>query len=363
VTDTNREPNPNSAEQPDLDVSVIIPARNEERSLPACLASLLIQSEPGFALGQQWEIIIVNDASTDKTPEIALEAAATRDGVIVLDAPPLDLSSRGGFTGKNNACWTGAQAARGRRLLFTDADTIHETNNISRALREADRHKAALLSYSPRQIVTGLLQHAVMPLVFSEAASVYTYQQVNDPVQSLAAANGQFILVDRDTYFSVGGHRAVGKDILEDVALAQNIKRSSQIIRFRYAPDALSTRMYATTTAMIEGWTKNLALLFPKPVALAFWRILDLLLYFGLPALALGLYWLQPWQRSVIFLLWIRTLWRFYSRVARSNFPWFDVAISILGIPLFVYLLIRSVVHHRIRKNVSWKGRTYDTTT
>jgi hypothetical protein len=82
----------------------------------------------------------------------------------------------------------------------------------------------------------------------------------------------------------------------------------------------------------------------------------------GLPALALGLYWLQPWQRGVIFVLWIRTLWRFYSRVARSNFPWFDVAISILGIPLFAYLLIRSVIDHRIRKNVAWKGRTYDTT-
>jgi glycosyltransferase involved in cell wall biosynthesis len=363
VTDTNREPDPNSAEQPDLEVSVIIPARNEERSLPDCLASLLIQSEPGFALGQQWEIIIVNDDSTDKTREIALEAAAAHHGVTLLDAPALDLSSRGGFTGKSNACWTGAQAARGRRLLFTDADTVHETNDISRALREADRHKAVLLSYSPRQIVTGFWQHAVMPLVFSEAASVYTYRQVNDPVQSLAAANGQFILVERDAYFSVGGHRAIGKDILEDVALAHNIKRSSHVIRFRYAPEALSTRMYATTPAMIEGWTKNLALLFPKPVALALWRILDLLLYFGLPALAVGLYWLQPWQRSVIFLLWIRTLWRFYSRVARSNFPWSDVAISILGIPLFVYLLIRSVVHHRIRKNVAWKGRTYDTTT
>jgi glycosyltransferase involved in cell wall biosynthesis len=363
VTDTNQEPALNPAEQPDLELSVIIPARNEEQSLPNCLASLLIQSEPGFTLGHQWEIIIVNDDSTDKTREIALEAAATRDGVIVLDAPPLDLSSRGGFTGKSNACWTGAQAARGSHLLFTDADTIHETNDISRALREADRHKAVLLSYSPRQIVTGFWQHAVMPLVFSEAASVYTYRQVNDPVQSLAAANGQFILVDREAYFSVGGHRAVGKDILEDVALAHNIKRSSQIIRFRYAPDALSTRMYATTTAMIEGWTKNLALLFPKPIALALWRILDLLLFFGLPALALGLYWLQPWQRTVILLLWIRTLWRFYSRVARSNFPWFDVALSVLGIPLFAYLLIRSVVHHRIRKNVAWKGRTYDTST
>ena len=363
MNDTASQRDPNSTEHPDLELSVIIPARNEERSLPTCLASLLIQSEPGFTLGQQWEIIIINDDSTDKTREIAAKAAADHDGVILLDAPQLDLSSRGGFTGKSNACWTGAQAARGSHFLFTDADTVHEANDISRSLREADRHKAVLLSYSPRQIVTGFWQHAVMPLVFSELASVYPSRQVNDAVSSLAAANGQFILVERDAYFSVGGHRAIGKDILEDVALARNIKRGPRIIRFRYAPEALSTRMYATTSEMIEGWTKNLSLLFPKPVTLALWRILDLLLFFGLPVLALGLYWLQPWQRSVIFLLWIRTLWRFYSRVARSNFPWFDVALSILGIPLFVYLLIRSVVHHRIKKNVAWKGRMYDTST
>jgi glycosyltransferase involved in cell wall biosynthesis len=353
----------NPAEQPALELSVIIPARNEERSLPTCLASLLIQSEPGFALGQQWEIIIVNDDSADKTRDIAAKAAAEHDGVILLNAPPLDLSSRGGFTGKSNACWAGAQAARGRHLLFTDADTIHETNDISRSLREADRHKAILLSYSPRQIVAGFWQHAVMPLVFSELASVYPSRQVNDPVSNLAAANGQFILVESEAYFAAGGHRAIGRDILEDVALAHNIKRGPHLIRFRYAPEALSTRMYQTTSEMIEGWTKNLALLFPKPIALALWRILDLLLFFGLPALAFGLYWLQPWQRSVILLLWIRTLWRFYSRVARSNFPWFDVAVSVLGLPLFVYLLVRSVIQHRVRKNVEWKGRTYDTTT
>jgi len=359
----DRELDPNSADQPDLELSVIIPARNEERSLPACLASLLRQSEPGFALGQQWELIIVNDDSTDKTHEIAAKAAASHEGVILREAPPLDLSSRGGFTGKSNACWAGAQTARGRHLLFTDADTVHEANDISRSLREADRHKAVLLSYSPRQIVTGFWQRAVMPLVFSELASVYPPKQVNDPVRSLAAANGQFILVERDAYFSVGGHRAIGKNILEDVALAHNIKRGPRTIRFRYAPEALSTQMYRTTSEMIEGWTKNLALLFPKPIVLALWRILDLLLFFGLPALAFGIYWLLPWQRSVILLLWVRTLWRFYSRVARSNFPAFDVAVSMLGIPLFVFLLIRSVVHHRIKKSVAWKGRSYITTT
>jgi glycosyltransferase involved in cell wall biosynthesis len=363
VTNTHHEPGPNSLEQPALELSVIIPARNEERSLSACLASLLVQSESGFALGQQWELIIVNDASTDRTTEIAAEAVATHKGVILLDAPPLDLSNRGGFTGKSNACWTGAQAAQGKYLLFTDADTIHETNDLSRSLRESDRHKAALLSYSPRQIVAGFWQHAVMPLIFSELASVYPSKEVNDPVRSLAAANGQFILVERDAYFAVGGHRAIGRDILEDVALARNVKHSDRIIRFRYAPEALSTKMYRSTSEMIEGWTKNLALLFPKPVALALWRTLDLLLFFGLPVLALGIFWLVPWQRSVILLIWVRTLWRFYSRVARSNFPAFDVAISIFGIPLFIYLLVRSVVHHRIKKNVAWKGRSYNTTT
>jgi glycosyltransferase involved in cell wall biosynthesis len=361
VNDTDREHDLNSTEVSDLELSVIIPARNEERSLPACLASLLTQSEPGFALGHQWELIIVNDDSTDDTRRIAAQAAANHNGVILLDAPSLDLSSNGGFTGKSNACWTGAQAARGRHLLFTDADTIHETNDISRSLREANRHKAVLLSYSPRQVVTGFWQHAVMPLVFSELASVYPPKQVNDPARGLAAANGQFILVERDAYFSVGGHRAVGKNVLEDVALAHNIKRGPRIIRLRYAPEALSTRMYWSTAEMIEGWTKNLAILFPKPIALALWRILDVLLFFGLPFVAFSLNWLQPWQRSVILLIWVRTLWRFYSRVARSNFPAFDVAISILGIPLFVYLLWRSVMHHRVKKTIVWKGRNYNT--
>ena len=358
MDDTNQ----NTEQIPEVKLSVIVPARNEEQSLPACLASLVEQSEVGFALGEEWEIIVVNDDSTDRTREIAAGFAASHPGVTVLDAPPLDLSSRGGFTGKNAACWAAAQIARGRHLLFTDADTVHERRDLSHALWEAEKYKAALLSYSPRQIVSGFWQHAVMPLVFSELASVYPPKEVNDPQRRLAAANGQFLMVERDAYFSVGGHRAVGTTVLEDVALAHNIKRGPRVIRFRYAPEALSTRMYRTTAEMVEGWTKNLALLFPRPLYLAGWRVLDVLLFFGLPALALGIPWLVSWQRGVILLLWVRTLWRFYARVARSNFPALDIAISILGIPLFVYLLIRSVIYHRVKKSVVWKGRSYNTT-
>jgi GT2 family glycosyltransferase len=251
--------------------------------------------------------------------------------------------------------------ARGRWLLFTDADTIHSSDDLSRSLREAERHQVAFLSYSPRQIVTGLWQRAVMPLVFSELASVYRMAEINDPEKAIAAANGQFLLIERETYFAVGGHGAVAADVLEDVALARTVKNSGRSIRFRYAPEALSTRMYRTTGDMIEGWTKNLAALFPRPVYLAAWRVLDVVLYVGLPLLALGIPWLVSWQRWTLMLLWARTLWRFYSRVARSNFPIIDVLISIVGVPLFVFLLVRSTVHHRLRRSVIWKGRSYRT--
>ena len=344
---------------PQLRLSVIVPARNEAASLAACLDSLLSQSEPGFALGAEWELIVVDDDSSDATPDIARAAAAGREGIVVLAAPPLDLSDRGGFTGKTNACWAGAQVSRGAWLLFTDADTAHEPGDLSHAIHEPEKHHAALLSYSPRQLVTGFWQRAVMPLVFSELASVYPPKRVSDPSSSLAAANGQFLLVERDAYFSVGGHRTVGQQILEDVALARAIKRAHYGIRFRYAPEALATRMYRMLPEMIEGWTKNLALLMPRPLLLAAMQTLQLLLFFCLPILALALPLPYSLQRWAILLVWLRTTWGFYHRVARSHFPVADQAISLLGVPLFAALLVRSYLHRRINKSVGWKGQTY----
>jgi glycosyltransferase involved in cell wall biosynthesis len=349
--------------QPPLLLSVIIPARNEEQSLPACLESLLAQSEPGFALGAEWELIVVDDQSSDRTREIAAAAATKQSGVTLLDAPPLSPGPNSGFTGKTNACWAGAQSARGRLLLFTDADTIHEPGSLSRARHELEKYNVSLLSYSPRQLVSGFWQRALMPLVFAELSTTYPMKKVNDPASRLAAANGQFLLVAGEAYFAVGGHRGVGPHVLEDVALAYNIKRGKRTIRFRYAPDAVSARMYRSNAAMLEGWTKNLALLFSNALPLAAMRLLELLLILGIPWLALAYPFPYRYQVGLLFVVWVRVLWRFYARTLKSNFPAMDCTLAIVAFPLLIILLIRSYIAVRIRKSVEWKGRSYSTHT
>lgn len=346
-----------SSQPAPLELSVLIPARDEEANLAACLESLLAQNERIFALGTDWELLVIDDQSTDRTREIAEGYAARFPGVRVLAAPPFETQS---FTGKTNACWTGAQASRGRWLLFTDADTLHEPGDLRRGLHEAARNSLSLLSYSPRQILTGFAQQLLMPLIFAELAVAYPPAKVNDPNDRVAAANGQYILAERETYFAVGGHKAVGRSVLEDVELAYRVKRAKKSIRLRYAPDALSTRMYRGFGDMVEGWTKNLALLFPHTLRLALWRFLDILLLL-LPALIWILPYLITWQRVALLALWARTLLRLYQRVAKAHFPLLNSVFAPLGLPLLLYLLLASFVRHRMLHTVSWKGRQYRT--
>ena len=156
--------------------------------------------------------------------------------------------------------------------------------------------------------------------------------------------------------------------VLEDVELAFLAKRRKVGLRFRYADDAVSTRMYRSTTAMIEGWTKNLALLFDNALALAVWRALDIFLLVGLAVAGVEL-WNAHFARAfagvagggvgagaaVAAELWCGSMRGWRSRTFRLS----DCALAPLGLPLFVVLLYRSWFQHRVLKQVSWKGRTY----
>ena len=337
-----------AAEEPvQPEVSVIIPARNEEASLGSCLESLVTQD------GVSFEIIVVNDQSTDRTGEIA----ASFPKVSVIDAAPL----ADNWTGKNNAVAAGARAARANWLLFTDADTIHLPGSLARALAEAKANNVDLLSYSPEQIAITFWEMAVLPVVFAELARQYPPSKVSDPNSPDAAANGQYILVKRAAYEAIGGHAAVASSILEDVALARAFKASGRKIRFRYAADAVRTRMYRNFRQLRDGWTKNLALLFPNPG----WLAIKTLFFWSLPGIVL------LWPVAFVLVTNTRPSWfwmpvfalagaRNLKRLQRSNF---DVTMEFLGaffgMPMFAYLLLRSKRAHA-HGNVSWKGRTYE---
>lgn len=328
-------------------VSVIVPARNEEACLAACLQSLVTQA------GVDFEIIVVDDRSTDRTREIAASFAYQR--VRLIEAGPLPA----GWTGKNNAVTAGARVARGEWLLFTDADTVHLPGSLARSLDEARQHTATLLSYSPEQVVKSLSEKAVMPVIFAELAASFRPSQVSDPNSPAAAANGQYILITREAYDAVGGHAAIASNLLEDVALARAVKRSGRKIFFRFGGDAVRTRMYRSFGQLREGWTKNLALLFPSPARLAALRALEFVLIVA--GLGLGIASaLRGHTRSALFagLLSVTLYALFLMRIRRAHFSWDANLLALFGLPLFSYLLLRSRRAHA-HGSVPWKGRTY----
>lgn len=326
-------------------VSVIVPARNEEQCLGRCLESLVGQQ------GVAFEILVVDDGSTDRTRAIAESFSQVK--VIAAGALPA------GWTGKNHACGQGAQRARGRWLLFTDADTVHEAGSLAAAVAEAEQHGAAMLSYSPRQEVATFWERALMPVIFAELAKTYPPSKVCDPKSTVAAANGQYLLISREAYNAVGEHRAVAGSLLEDVALARRVEESGRTLRFRYGGEAVRTRMYRNFGQMWEGWTKNLALLFPHPIRLAVWRSLEFVVIAGAGAIAFGTF-LLDFERAVLALLVLAVAWiSFLGRIRRAHFGAWENDLAIFGLPLFAVLLVRSYRHHQVGRSVEWKGRSY----
>jgi cellulose synthase/poly-beta-1,6-N-acetylglucosamine synthase-like glycosyltransferase len=326
-------------------VSVIVPARNEEACLAECLQSLIGQ------LGPDYEVIVVDDHSTDGTRAVARSFA-----VCVIEADPLPP----GWSGKCNAAWSGAKVARGKWLLFTDADTKHRPDSIAEGLREANACDAALLSYSPKQEVHSFAERALMPVIFAELAATYRPKDVCDPKSTVAAANGQYLLIRRDTYDAVGGHAALATAILEDVELAKLVKQAGYKLQFRMS-DAVSTRMYRSFPQLWEGWTKNLALLFPHPRTLALSRFGEFVVIVICAAMAALKFVRGEWALGATAVAIAAVLMFFLiERIRRAHFDWLSTSLAIFGLPLFAILLWNSDISHR-RGSVQWKGREYGT--
>ena len=233
-------------------VSIIVPARNEARNIEACLESLTALTYSGF------EIIVVDDRSDDRTRELASAVEAGRaNRVHVVEGAPLPP----GWFGKPWACFQGAREARGRILLFTDADTVHAPSLLSRAVRGMAEDDADAVTLLGRQVMDSFWERVLQPQFF--VLLVLRYPHARRPLPQRrwrhAIANGQYILIRREAYDGLGGHAAVAGEVVEDLRLAQELVRAGHTLSLREAEDGLATRMYQSLADVVEGWGKNLA--------------------------------------------------------------------------------------------------------
>ncbi|NCJ06466.1 glycosyltransferase [Synechococcales cyanobacterium C] len=239
---------------PDLPtLSVIIPAYNEAENLQACVEAVLASELPNPQSLQVW---IADDESTDATGYIAQTLAAKDSRVRALSVPPRPPDQL--WRGKNWACTQAAAQATGTYLLFIDADVRLQPGAIAAALCEAETQQTDLLSCVPAVECGCLAEWLVQPLIFMLIAASFNFAAVNDPTQATAFAAGPFMLFRRDTYETLGGHRAVAANLVEDVGLARRVKHKGFKLRFILGLEVIQVRMYRSFAALWEGWTKNL---------------------------------------------------------------------------------------------------------
>jgi chlorobactene glucosyltransferase len=229
-------------------ISVLVPARNEETKIARCLESLLAQDYPNF------ELVVIDDRSTDRTGEIIGELAK-RDARVKFvhgkDAPS-------GWIGKCNALAYAVGHASGDWFVFTDADTYHHKNSLRDAVSHASDNRIDMLSFVPMQELGSFSETLIMPPLLSAFLLGDPFHTVNDPSAERAYAYGQYILCRRSSYMAIGGHHSVRDEIVEDHALARVFKEKGYKIEIVDGKSLYSVRMYTDLTSLWLGWTKNL---------------------------------------------------------------------------------------------------------
>ncbi len=364
------EPAPPSENAPLI--SFCVPARNEQRNIRACVEGLLAQDYPNF------EIIVLDDRSTDKTSEIlrqlALESASLlanrkQQAALLHIIHGSDLPA--GWAGKPHALYQASAAARGEWLCFVDADTFLSPVTLSSCYAKAIETKADMFTIMTFQILGSFWEKAVMPLVMTALSVGFSPRKANDSTRKDAIANGQFILIKRSVYDAIGGHERVKDNIVEDKAIAEQVKWSGYRLIVADGYLLARTRMYTSLPEMWEGWTKNIYLglrdrsgllwlgVFGAMIALLaasfvpIWPLLGVAWYFNDGA----------WMAAAVIIESL-VFWAYMVtarvRVARKMeiSAWYAFTTP-LGSAVFAAMMITSAFRVLTGRGVTWKGRSY----
>lgn len=324
-------------------VSVIVPARDEERAIERTIRALLAQTYP------ELEIVVVNDRSVDRTGEILARYPAIR--VVDNEEPPP------GWLGKPWALHQGSLRATGELLLFVDADVIYAPDLVTAAVAHLEeREDVAMLALLPTFEMHGFWEHVVMPNLTMFAFSAAPLWLLNRSRRvRLAVGAGTGNLVRREAYEAAGGHESLQGGVVDDVGLARLIRRAGYRTEAVRAEEHVSVRMYHGLREIVHGFTKNAFAVFDYNyfVGLTFYAMA--VVFHLLPfAWAFTGSWLALASVGLILL----------TRVILFRATGGRLVNALFGHPLMVttwgWILLRSMWLTGIRRRVQWRGRTYD---
>lgn len=331
-------------------VSVLLPARNEARTIGVCLSMLTDQDYPHY------EIIILDDNSDDDTADITAQWARSDKRVRLVRGAPLPE----GWVGKCFACHQLSGIARGDLLLFVDADTVHTRHSISAAVAAMETTDAGLLTVIPHHVMGSFWEKLILPLLHFSAFSFLPLPLVRRSGNpNLAMANGQFMMFRRSIYDSIGGHKAVRSALVEDVWLSRRVKEFGSSLAIMDGGNVVSCRMYTSFAGIWEGFSKNLFAGFGYSLPAISAMVIFTMLTSVLPYLFLAGAWGTPAfpliAAQVLLLLTIRLALAFRFRMSLWA-PFFHPVATLV----FIGIALNSCRWVLAGGGARWKGRSYD---
>jgi glycosyltransferase involved in cell wall biosynthesis len=355
-------------------ISIIVPARNEEETIEQCLRSLLALDY------ENYEVIAVNDRSTDRTGEIMERvmrdshfsqkkpeaghpdsAVRSQKFLSLFTAPELRVIQHSelprGWLGKTHAMWTAAKTASGDWLLFTDADVLFKPDSVRRALVYAEHEHADHVVLFPRMIMKRPGEY--MMIAFFQSMFMFGHRpwKVADPSTDDHMGVGAFNLVRRGVYEAVGTYQALRMEVLDDMKLGKVVKNAGFAQRNVFGGDLISIRWAHGAFGVVNNLTKN----FFAVLSFQSWR--TVISAVGLAFLNygpfLGLWLAHGWARAPYGIALVSMLLIYIGISWRSAVPAYYFLLHPVSTTLFIYTLLRSMILSLWNDGIVWRGTKY----
>jgi chlorobactene glucosyltransferase len=332
-------------------VSVLIPARNEAKNIGACLRGALTQDHPRF------EVIVVDDSSTDTTVQIAQNIAGTNQRLRVFRGRPVAPH----WFGKTYAQYQAAQVSRGEYLLFLDADVVLDRRALSYLVTAAKKTGAGILSVLPLQVKEGFWEGLLGPFKYFHLFLFFPTYAMDWPWEAMAAyANGQCMLVERNTYKKIGGHSNASETLREGPDMAKLLKRKGGKIRLLSGSGIARARLYGGPPDLWDGFTRFLYTLAHHSVIGAVFMILAYALLFVIPVLKVILALATGAKLASVGLPLIQVglgMVMFLAATSRYGLSLSEVLLFPLGAAVWIGMIGKAISVSMSKKGVKWKGR------